>query len=460
MNYTMEQQAIANYEGDELLVRGVAGSGKTLSLLANAIKKNEENSSLLFITFNKALNQKIEDICGNISRNNIEIKNFHSWAYREITKIYGRPNTTLWDSDKKKLIKRAIQNVERGYNNRFINYTDENLSFLAEEFNFIKGKNLRCLSDYSIVERVGRGSKIRVYPNSIDREVIYKIYQEFEVLKENECKFEFVDFGFKLYLKKEEVTNYDYVYIDEAQDLNQVELQLLRKIAKKGFYVCADDGQKIYRTNYTWAEVGANFKGGRAKRLRKSFRSTYEIFRFASELQKYDTSLKGDSYVEPEFDESMKGKKPTVIDCGNSILRDAELVKRIVEYLKNNPEGKIGILCRDRNLGKEVQLILNRAGINSFLQIGSEKINFDRDVMIITLHSSKGLEFDYVIIPEFNEDIKIPLDEKDEEYWNNQRKLWYVAFSRARNKLDVMYFQYKNKLLDEVDRNLYIRVEL
>lgn len=39
MNYTIEQQAIANYEGDELLVRGVAGSGKTLSLLANAIKK-------------------------------------------------------------------------------------------------------------------------------------------------------------------------------------------------------------------------------------------------------------------------------------------------------------------------------------------------------------------------------------------------------------------------------------
>lgn len=460
MNYTIEQQAIANYEGDELLVRGVAGSGKTLSLLANAIKKNEENLSLLFITFNKALNQKIEDICGNISRNNIEIKNFHSWAYREITKIYGRPNTPLWDSDKKKLIKRAIQNVEKIYDNRFINYTDENLSFLAEEFNFIKGKNLRCLSDYSIVERVGRGTKIRVYPNSIDREVIYKIYQEFEVLKENACRFEFIDFGFKLYPKKEEVTHYDYVYIDEAQDLNQVELQLLRKIAKKGFYVCADDGQKIYRTNYTWTEVGANFKGGRAKRLRKSFRATYEIFRFASELQKYDTSLKGDSYVEPEFDESMRGKKPTVIDCGNSILRDAELVKRTVEYLENNPGGKIGILCRDRSLGNEVQAILNRASINSFLQTGSEKINFAIDVMITTLHSSKGLEFDYVIIPEFNEDIKISLDEKDEDYWNNQRKLWYVAFSRARSKLDVMCFQDKNKLLDEIDRDLYIKVEL
>lgn len=460
MNYTIEQQAIANYEENELLVRGVAGSGKTLSLLANAIKKNSKNLSLLFITFNKALNQKIEDMCETSCTNNIEIKNFHSWAYREVTKIYGRPNTPLWDNDKKKLIVSAVKNIGRVYNNRFIDTSDENLSFLADEFNFIKGKNLRCLSEYSVVERIGRGTKIRLTPNSNDREIIYKIYEEFENLKKNVNKFEFIDFGFQLYLKHQDVTHYDYVYIDEAQDLNQVELQLLRNIAKKGFYVCADDGQKIYRTNYTWTEVGANFKGGRAKRLRKSFRATYEIFKFASELQKYDTSLKGENYVEPEFDETMRGIKPTIIDCGNSIIRDAELVRRVQVYLNSNSSGKVGILCNDRNIGKEIQSILNRAGINNFLQTGSEKINFDVDVMITTLHSSKGLEFDYVIVPEFNEDTKISLDAKDEDYWNNQRKLWYVAFSRARNKLDVMYFQNENTLMKEIDKSLYGKIKL
>ncbi len=460
MNYTSEQQAIANYREDELLVRGVAGSGKTLSLLANAIKRAEESSSLLFITFNKPLNQKIESMWGNNSKYKIEIKNFHSWAYGEISKVYGRPNNPLWDNDKKNLIKAVIENISRRYDNRFINYSDENLLFLGEEFDFIKGKNLRCLAEYSNVERTGRGNKVRLMPNSIDREVIYKIYEEFEEEKIRNNKFEFIDFGFKLYPRIEQVSHYDYVYIDEAQDLNQVELQLLRKIAKKGFYVCADDGQKIYRTNYTWTEVGANFKGGRAKRLRKSFRSTYEIFKFASELQKNDSSLKGDNYVEPEFDRAIKGEKPTVIDCGNSILRDAELVKRIQEYLRGNSEAKIGILCRDRNLAKEINSVLGRTNINSILQTGSEKIDFNTDVMITTLHSSKGLEFDYVIIPEFNEDRRLTLDNKDEEYWNNQRKLWYVAFSRARNKLDVMYYQNKNVLLEEIDRRLYRKIEL
>lgn len=460
MNYTTDQQSIANYEGDELLVRGVAGSGKTLSLLANAIKKSDNESSLLFITFNKALNQKIEALWGSNSKQRIEIKNFHSWAYGQVEKIYGRPNRPLWDNEKKNLIRSSVEAVGRSYNNRFIDSSDENLAFLADEFNFIKGKNLRSQSDYSIVERIGRGTKVRVAPGSSDRDIIYKIYEEFEANKKRENKFEFVDFGFDLYKRIEDVTQYDYIYIDEAQDLNQVELQLLRKSAKKGFYVCADDGQKIYRTNYTWTEVGANFKGGRAKKLNKSFRSTYEIFRFASELQKNDSSLKGDSYIKPEFDRTMWGMKPGVIDCENSILRDAEIVKRVRDYLRENPDGKIGVLCRDRSLGEEIQSVLQRASIDTFLQNRNEKINFDKNVLITTLHSSKGLEFDYVIIPEFNEDMSLSAEEKDEDYWNNQRKLWYVAFSRARNRLDVMYYEHNNVLLNEIDRDLYRKIDV
>ncbi|MBU5316522.1 UvrD-helicase domain-containing protein [Clostridium bornimense] len=460
MNYTIEQQSIANYGEDELLVRGVAGSGKTISLLANAIKKCKESKTILFITFNKALNQKIENLVEDSIRSNIEIKSFHSWAYAEVSKILGRPNKPLWDNEKKKLIKQIVDNMGRDYDNRFIDDSNENLEFLCEEFNFIKGKNLRSLSDYMNVERIGRGTKVRLMPNSIDREVIYNIYEKFEKSKKYACKFEFIDLGFSLYPRIEDVSKYDYVYIDEAQDLNQVELQLLRKIAKRGFYVCADDGQKIYRTNYTWAEVGANFKGGRAKRLNKSFRSTYEIFKFASELQKKDTSLRGENYIEPEFDKTMKGAKPTLIDCSNSILRDAELIKRINSYQTNNIDGKIGILCKNRNTAREVQGVLNRAGIDAFLQTGSEKINFEMDIIITTLHSSKGLEFDYVIIPEFTEDDSMYRDSKDEDYWNNQRKLWYVAFTRARNKLDVMYFKDKNSLLQEIDSELYIEIKL
>jgi len=46
-------------------------------------------------------------------------------------------------------------------------------------------------------------------------------------------------------------------------------------------------------------------------------------------------------------------------------------------------------------------------------------------------------------------------DVKDENYWNHERKLWYVAFSRARHKLDVMYTKNPHKLLEEIDEKLY-----
>lgn len=455
MKYTSDQQEIARYREDELLVRGVAGSGKTISLLANAIGKSSESSSILFITYNKVLNQKLEDMWKKHSNNNIVIKNFHSWAYKEVVNIYGRPKGILYDSEKQKMIRDAIKVIRQNYNNRFLDTNVDNLLFLAEEFDFITGKNIRSLETYRNVERIGRGTKVQLYTNTIDREIIFKLYEEFKKQKQSINKYEFIDLGFKLYSKVDSVPHYDYVYIDEAQDLNQVELQLLRKIAVRGFYVCADDGQKIYRTNYRWTEVGANFKGGRTKRLNQSFRSTYEIFKFATEMQKNDTSLKGDNYVRPEFDVSKSGPLPTVIDCKNSVMRDAELVKRILTFMNENPEGKIGILCRDRMIGQQIYQTLERVQIPSQLQKGSEQVDFNNNVLITTLHSSKGLEFDYVIIPEFNEETKIGIEANDEEYWNNKRKLYYVAFSRARNILNIMYYQQPNSLLNEIDPSLY-----
>lgn len=84
---------------------------------------------------------------------------------------------------------------------------------MAEEFNFIIGKNLRSQSEYSIVEIIGRGTKVRISPKSIDRDIIYKIYEEFEANKKNENKFEFIGFGFNLCTRIDDVTHYDYVYI-------------------------------------------------------------------------------------------------------------------------------------------------------------------------------------------------------------------------------------------------------
>ena len=65
-------------------------------------------------------------------------------------------------------------------------------------------------------------------------------------------------------------------------------------------------------------------------------------------------------------------------------------------------------------------------------------------VQLMTMHSSKGLEFDTVFIIESNEGVipykKAKLDEEIEE----ERRMFYVAMTRAKRKLIISYVKTKN----------------
>ncbi len=96
-----------------------------------------------------------------------------------------------------------------------------------------------------------------------------------------------------------ETIKYDHIFIDEAQDLQQVQLQVLKYIAKKSFIVAADKGQKIYKTSFTWKEIGLNAIGNRTKILKESYRSTKQIIQLAASLQQNDSVIYDDEYVIP-----------------------------------------------------------------------------------------------------------------------------------------------------------------
>lgn len=472
-NLTEEQESIANYDKDELLVRGVAGSGKTLSLLKNALNKSTNNqNSILFITFNKSLRNKLHSLWDKEKKENnsygkIEVRNFHSFAYEYWPYKYPykyqdkKLEMFKYDNEKKLFLRKVLSNLTKSDSklrrSRLRNYSNENLIFLGEEFDFIKGKNIRSIDEYKKTKRIGRGIKKL---NNEDREVVYSIFEKFEEFKREELKFEFIDFAYQIFPDADFLKQYDYVYIDEAQDLNQVEIHLLRKIVKKGFYVAADEGQKIYKRNYNWSDIGVNFRGSRVKKLHASFRSPHEIFVFASELQKNDSSLAGEKYVDPKFNPKFIGDKPTVKKSNNILFRNTEIVKRINNYLSNNSNKNVAILLRDRYSIKKIQKALREGKLYANANYNDQEIDFTEQINIITIHSSKGLEFDYVIIPEFTEKKSVKDDEKDENYWNDERKLWYVAFSRARHKLDVMYTKNPHKLLEEIDEKLYYKIEL
>jgi DNA helicase-2/ATP-dependent DNA helicase PcrA len=119
-------------------------------------------------------------------------------------------------------------------------------------------------------------------------------------------------------------------------------------------------------------------------------------------------------------------------------------------------------------------------GMNKFLEDASLVSDQDTDtneiekVRLMTIHASKGLEFEYVFISGLEEDLfpskklsdrKLTPEESEEE-----RRLFYVALTRARKKLFLtnaksrMLFgkrsmQFRSEFLDDLPEGVYVEEE-
>lgn len=71
--------------------------------------------------------------------------------------------------------------------------------------------------------------------------------------------------------------------------------------------------------------------------------------------------------------------------------------------------------------------------------------NPDAKVKIMTMHSSKGLEFDNVFIPDVNEGNIPHFKEFSKELMEEERRLMYVAMTRAKSGLFVLSVKSKNE---------------
>jgi superfamily I DNA/RNA helicase len=457
---TEKQLEVVNYEGDEILVKGIAGSGKTTVLLRRAVRLLEENPNLTvaIFTYNRTLANYAKHIAGELRLNNLYVHTFHSWASSVLYSLKGKQSRIVSNWDKKHFLTNAIETVKNKFDHRFLN--DEKYhEFLLDEFSWIKGKMISSENDYLESNRKGRGSEVRV--TSKDRPIIYALYEAYEFEKQKSRKIDWDDFGPIIMENKHSISDrykYDHVMVDEAQDLKQVELMLLRFIAKKAFVVAADKGQKIYKTSFSWKDIGINILGGRTKILKNSFRSTREIIQMAHSLQLHDSVVHDEEYVAPEFPE-YTGPVPEVFECKNEQIQDRAITEAIKVILNQDPQSTIGVLARRWKTVERLSKLFIEEGI-SFEEIkGNEGNALTSGVKLTSFHSAKGLEFDYVLIvdlveQEYQQDQEL----QEDEYLEVERRLLYVSITRARKHLQIYYYGTPFKLLNEIDSRYYEKI--
>ncbi len=213
---------------------------------------------------------------------------------------------------------------------------------------------------------------------------------------------------------------YDEIIIDEAQDVEEEKYHIINNCTPLVSF-SADDNQMLYpNRGVSEFKLKSLFSGNNEFALHENFRNTNELVQFVRAM--FPTRL-----ISPG---KSSGPKPTVICAGNSEEKQMQIIIDILNNF-NSTTHNIAVLLPLQNQVTQWHQILTNKGIQC-----SKFVNNDGDIGMIdnihvtTFKSAKGLEFDTVILPNFQfyEDNIKNLNVVDENDY-------YVVFTRARRNL-------------------------
>ncbi|KXP01534.1 3'-5' exonuclease [Tsukamurella pseudospumae] len=256
----------------------------------------------------------------------------------------------------------------------------------------------------------------------------------------------------------------DHVLVDEGQDLTPVRFQLLRALVAAGpndLFIAEDGHQRIYGQKLVLSHFGINIRGRASARLTLNYRTTEQNLRFAlGILEGQDfTDITGEVDSIEQYRSARTGPAPELIavdSLAEEYRHVAETVSAWLSDSKVSPES-IGLLVATR---KEAEGLVRALGEHDL------RVSFvDRDAggraglpQVMTMHRSKGMEFSRAIlvgVGAANVPRKYVIDalpEGDrEDALQRERSLLYVAATRARDQLVVMWTGERSTLLDSYE---------
>ncbi len=467
-----------NYN-DVVLVKGVAGSGKTTIALYRAkhlidhYKNEVKPSSVIIFTYNKLLANYLDklkskvrggyDINGEniVNRDgkplDVEVSTFHSWVFRFIKSqgVVACDNVV----NGKDIITNIVE--ELCDNDSDWKFKNNDVKFLIEEVAWIKGKCIGSEDEYLSTSRLGRGTSIKL---SRDQRVqVWKLFSTYNKQLSSIEAMDFSDFA----LKALEIIDNDpnfvppftHIVVDEAQDLTKAQLLVIKRLVSpdtNSITIIADAAQRIYKSGFLWSEIGFEFKG-RTCVLKKNYRSTIEISRAALSLLNNDAMK--DEFT--QIESARKGKCVPVVGKFDTSDKQWSYIKGVLPKILSEGGDVVFLHSRKDGVTKAAEILEMFGYSVNVLSEGDKKVS-DNKIHICTLKSIKGLEFDTVFILGCNEGV-LPSDYwntssmNDEMHTSTERRLLYTAMTRARERVFLMSSRTPSRFLDEIDSD-YIEV--
>ena len=466
-----------------LLIEACAGSGKTTTLI-NALNHINENKKILFCAFNTDIVKELEKKIGK--KDNIEITTIHGLG-RKIVRLNLRKDIELNEY-------------------KYSNYLYNNLHIYAEKYHNVNKNNLNeviklvSLMRDNLADNEHDGLRIinKYGINCTHDELLMAV----DTVRWGTENTDVIDYTDMIYLPsalnmQPWKCQYDYIFVDEAQDLSAAQLSIVLKCQKINtrFVFVGDPNQAIYGFSGSDAESFDNIKRMANMKLMPlsiSYRCAKKIVTLAQtivpSIQYNESSPTGEIVYDADLNDVVDGD---MIICRNNaplmeiyynLLREGKkcyikgkdigtnLINMInstyIEVL--NPDMKEdGVFARlNEKLNNLVNNIMNTYNIDeesalntitctsfidkinalkiisenfttaSEVKAEIEKIFIDNEedgISLSTVHKSKGLEANNVFIA-FPSLMPSKSAKLDWEI-KQEKNLKYVAFTRAKLKL-------------------------
>ncbi|OYU12548.1 MAG: DNA helicase [Comamonadaceae bacterium PBBC1] len=473
---SQQQWVMRDYAGPAR-VSGSAGTGKTIVALHRAVTLAREHpdARVWLTTFSDtlahALQNKINCLISHQPRlaERLEVADMNAMGQRLMDRLtpkgQAKPRLAT-PAQVREAAAAALAEVKAESEGALL--TRFNLNFVLGEWaDVVDAWQLQSWDDYRDVKRLGRKTRL----NEAQRQALWHVFTGIQsrlaaagVVTHAAM---FTQLAHQLAALKH--PPFDYVVVDEAQDVSISQLRMLAAMAgvapdgsgsvrRNSLFFAGDLGQRIFQQPFSWKSLGVDVRG-RSRTLHINYRTSHQIRQQADRLLGPEVS-DSDGNTESRKGTVSVFNGPAPLIC--SYKDEAAEIAAVADWLKGLTAAgyaphEVGVFVRS-----EAQLDRAIAALQSAnmpMQVLDEHVETSNgQASVCTMHLAKGLEFRAVVVMACDDEV-IPLQSRIEsvmdesdllDVYDTERHLLYVACTRARDSLLVSSVSPASEFVDDL----------
>ena len=438
-------------------VSGSAGTGKTIVALHRAawLARSHPDARVLLTTFSdtlaNALHTKLKRLLGSEPRlaERIDVHSLNAIGLRLYKAHIGQAAIASPE-----IVRGLIQEAASAVGGHKFS-----VHFLLTEWEqVVDAWQLQNREAYRDVVRLGRKTRL----HEAQRMVLWSIFERVRAGLQARKLISYAELFSSLAatISKNEKVVFDFVVVDEAQDLSVAHLRLFAALGggrPNALFFAGDLGQRIFQQPFSWRALGVDIRG-RSRTLRVNYRTSHQIRMKADRLLGPEvTDVDGNNEDRSDTVSVFNGPPPQVHSFRSESQETKTVGKWILEQAKAGVQPhEFGVFVRSEAQLDRARAAVKEAGM-PFRVLDEHVETTSGSVSISTMHLAKGLEFRAVAVMACDDEI-IPLQERIgavgddadlQEVYDTERHLLYVACTRARDHLLVTGIDPVSEFLDD-----------